>query len=53
MGLEKLRGGTNTKKALLVITDGEDNHSRYTFADVKESARERDVQIFAIVSLIR
>jgi Ca-activated chloride channel family protein len=48
MGLEKLRGGTNTKKALLVITDGEDNHSRYNFSDVKEFARERDVQIFAI-----
>jgi Ca-activated chloride channel family protein len=48
VGLEKLRTGTNTKKALLVITDGEDNHSRYTFSDVKEFARERDVQIFAI-----
>ena len=48
MGLEKLRGGTNTKKALLVITDGGDNHSRYNFSDVKEFARERDVQIFAI-----
>jgi Ca-activated chloride channel family protein len=48
LGLEKLRSGTNTKRALLVITDGEDNRSRYTFSDVKEFARERDVQIFAI-----
>jgi Ca-activated chloride channel family protein len=48
MGLDKLRSGTNAKKALLVITDGEDNHSRYTFADVREFVRERDVQIFAI-----
>lgn len=48
VGLERIRSGSNPKKALLIITDGEDNHSRYTFADLKEYAREQDVQIFAI-----
>ena len=48
LGLEKIRSGSNTKKALLIITDGEDNHSLYTFSDLKEFAREQDVQIFAI-----
>jgi Ca-activated chloride channel family protein len=33
---------------LLLLTDGEDNHSHYTFADIKQLAMESDVQIFAI-----
>jgi len=33
---------------LLLINDGEDNHSRYSFFDVKEFLREQDVQIFAV-----
>lgn len=48
LGLEKVTGGRNTKKALLIITDGEDNRSRYTFADIREYAREHDAQIYAI-----
>jgi Ca-activated chloride channel homolog len=48
VGLNKIKDGGNTKKALLLITDGEDNRSRYTFSNVKEFLRERDVQIFAI-----
>ena len=30
LGLSKVKAGTNPKKALLLITDGEDNHSRYS-----------------------
>ena len=48
LGLEKLREGSNPKKAILLITDGEDNHSRYTFSQVKEFVKEQDVQIYAI-----
>ena len=48
LSLEKLKGGTNTKKALLLITDGEDNRSRYTFSNVREFVKEQNVQIFAI-----
>ena len=48
LGLEKLKEGSNPKKALLLITDGEDNRSRYTFANVKDFIREQDVQIYAI-----
>jgi Ca-activated chloride channel family protein len=48
LGLEKITDGKNTKKALLIITDGEDNHSRYTFSDIREFAREHDAQIYAI-----
>ena len=48
IGLEKLKTGTNPKKALLLITDGEDNRSRYTFQNVKDFVKEQDVQIYAI-----
>jgi Ca-activated chloride channel homolog len=48
MGLEEITSGKNTKKALLIITDGEDNHSHYTFSDIREFAREHDAGIYAI-----
>ena len=48
LGLDMVDEGDNTKKALLLITDGEDNRSRYTFSNVKEFVKERDVQIHAI-----
>jgi Ca-activated chloride channel family protein len=48
MGLAKLDGGNNTKRALLLITDGEDNRSRYTFSNVKEFVKEKDIQMYAI-----
>jgi len=48
IGLQKTKSASNPRRALLLITDGEDNHSRYSFADVKEFAKEQDVQIYAI-----
>jgi Ca-activated chloride channel family protein len=51
LGLERIKSHRNPRKALLLITDGEDNHSRYTFSDIKEFAKEQDVQIFAIGTL--
>jgi Ca-activated chloride channel family protein len=48
LGVETITGGKNTKKALLIITDGEDNHSRYTFADIREFTRHQEAQIYAI-----
>ncbi len=48
MGLEKIHDGRNEKKALILITDGEDNSSRYSSGEVREFAKESDVQIYAI-----
>ena len=48
LGLEKLRESSNPKKALLLISDGEDNHSRYKLSDLKQFAGEQDVQIYSI-----
>ena len=48
LGLSELKAGQNPKKALLLITDGEDNHSRYSRADIREFLRESDVQVYVI-----
>jgi Ca-activated chloride channel family protein len=48
LGLSNIRKGLNTKKALLLITDGMDNSSRYTRGNIREMLRESDVQIFSI-----
>jgi Ca-activated chloride channel family protein len=48
LGLERIKNHGNARKALLLITDGEDNHSRYTLRDIKNFVKEQDVQIFAI-----
>jgi Ca-activated chloride channel homolog len=48
MGLDQIKHGKNEKKALILITDGEDNSSRYTAAEVREFAKESDVQIYGI-----
>jgi Ca-activated chloride channel family protein len=48
LGVQELREAHNPRKALLLITDGEDNHSHYTFSDVKEILKESDIQLYAI-----
>jgi Ca-activated chloride channel family protein len=48
VGMEKLKKATNTKRALITITDGEENHSRYSFSNLKEFVKEQNVQIFSI-----
>jgi Ca-activated chloride channel family protein len=48
LGLAQLKSGQNPKKALLLITDGEDNHSRYSRRDIREFVREADAQIYVI-----
>ena len=47
-GLNKMKQGKNPKKALLIISDGGDNSSRYTEREVKNLVKEADVQIYAI-----
>ena len=48
LGLEHVTRGNNSRKAVLLISDGDDNHSRYSYSEVKAFAREHDVQIYAI-----
>lgn len=46
--LATLKKGRNPRKALLVISDGGDNSSRYTESEVRNRLREADAQIYAI-----
>jgi Ca-activated chloride channel family protein len=48
LGLNRMKKSQTSRKALLVISDGGDNHSRYTERDIKRAVRESDVQIYAI-----
>jgi Ca-activated chloride channel family protein len=48
LGLSQMRGAHNTKKALLILSDGGDNHSRYSEREIRRFVREADVQIYAI-----
>lgn len=48
LGLREVKKGQNPKKVLLLITDGEDNHSRYSRREIQEFVRESDVQIYVI-----
>ena len=48
MALHKMKKGKNPRKALLIISDGGDNSSRYTESEIKNLVREADVQIYAI-----
>jgi Ca-activated chloride channel family protein len=48
LALAKMHEAHNQKKALLIISDGGDNHSRYTESEIKSIVKEADVQIYAI-----
>ena len=48
LGLSEMKKSTTNRRALLVISDGGDNHSRYTENDVKRAVREANVQIYSV-----
>jgi Ca-activated chloride channel family protein len=48
LGLRKMKNARYGKRALLVISDGGDNHSRYGEREIKGLAKESDVMIYSI-----
>lgn len=48
MGLTELKKGKNPRKALLILSDGADNSSRYTQTEVSNLLKEADAQMYAI-----
>ncbi len=48
LGLSEMRGARNAKRALLIISDGGDNHSRYNENDIKNFLKEADCQLYAV-----
>lgn len=48
MGLNKLRQARYRRRALVIISDGGDNHSRYTAREIRSLVQEADVEIYAL-----
>ena len=48
MGIKKMKSAHHEKKALLIISDGGDNRSRYTDTEIKSLVKEADVEIYSI-----
>jgi len=48
LGVERVQRGTHPKRALLLISDGQDNNSRYTFNELRRVLKESDVVVYAI-----
>jgi VWFA-related protein len=48
MSLTQMKRVHNTRKAMIILSDGGDNHSRATESAIKKAVREADVQIYAV-----
>jgi Ca-activated chloride channel family protein len=48
LGIHEMKKAKNPRKALLIISDGGDNNSRYTESEIRSLVKEGDVQIYAI-----
>lgn len=49
LGLRNMRRAKSPRRALLIISDGMDNYSRYTKGELMRVALEADVQIYSII----
>lgn len=50
--MEKLRTSRHSKRAMIVITDGTDSSSRYSFNDLRKLVREAGVPLYSINFLV-
>ena len=48
LGLRGMKKAKNPRKAIVIISDGGDNHSHYTATEIESLVREADVQIYAM-----
>jgi Ca-activated chloride channel family protein len=48
LGIAKMRSARYNRRALLIISDGGDNRSRYSKPDIRRLVQEADVEIYAI-----
>lgn len=48
LSLSTMREASNARKAILIISDGGDNNSRYSTRDIMSAVREADVQVYSI-----
>jgi Ca-activated chloride channel family protein len=48
LGVEKVKQGRHSRHAILLISDGQDNSSRYTYGELRKRLKEAGVQIYCI-----
>lgn len=48
LGVEKLSQSRFAKRAMILISDGEDNHSLYTFNELRHRLQESDIAIYTV-----
>ena len=48
LGISQMQAAKNGKRALLIISDGGDNNSRYNEKDIKRVVREANTQLYSI-----
>ena len=48
LALEKLKGRQRPRRALVLLSDGQDNLSRRTFKEVREALRDTDLTLYAV-----
>ncbi len=48
LAMNQMKKARNPRKAVLVLSDGGDNSSRYTETEIKNLVREADVQVYAM-----
>ena len=48
LALREMKKARNSRKAIVIVSDGGDNHSQYTSAQIESLVREADVQIYAM-----
>jgi Ca-activated chloride channel family protein len=48
LGVQKMKRARNTRRALLILSDGADNRSRYSESEIRQLVREADVCIYSI-----
>ena len=46
--LSEMKKAKNSRKALVIVSDGGDNHSTYTAAQIEELVRAADVEVYAM-----
>jgi Ca-activated chloride channel family protein len=47
-GLQEMKRAKNSRKAIVIVSDGGDNRSHYTADQIESLVREADVQIYAM-----
>jgi VWFA-related protein len=48
LAMSQMKKARNPRKAIIILSDGGDNSSRYTESEIKNAVREADVQVYAI-----